>query len=423
MGYVRFNNQGYVYSDIDEDDLFSEDNYHFQLFNFVATDFSSFPKLLNDYFQNRIDEYTLEFKGEKHSEPELFQIRHVLKSSHKYFEFEAGQVICQAIAEYFNDMLENFLYMHQELAYTFFNKSRYSELLLSLLPNCECDSSYSFDISEYYNKYIEHHTVPPFNMLPTTRIDLKNCGFRNLIISQRHISNMLYYLLDKDDAELSSLDSMRRMWIFSNIYDVTKTAKKIFHKFKTPKQEVSIDDFLSFKDYTNEVTLGELKKYNIMNGDRIPQDLQNLLSETINQCKTVNDFYVFDGYEVNSIYDLLYLEIIHMYENGEMIAKCKNCGKYFSTKSRKVVYCDRMTDKGKTCAEVGPTLAYLEKQRADKVLQMYTRAYKRNFARCTNGKMDKAKFKEWHNKATEKLLQARNGKLSPEEFELWLKEQ
>ena len=160
-----------------------------------------------------------------------------------------------------------------------------------------------------------------------------------------------------------------------------------------------------------------------MNGEIIPLDLQRALSEAIELCRSTDELSVVNDYEVNSIHDLLFIEVIRMFENGEMITKCKNCGKYFVPKNRKVVYCDRMTDKGKTCSDIGATLTYQKKQKDDKILQMYNRAYKRNFARCANNKedKDKEKFKDWHEEATKKLLDARSGQLSPEEFELWLK--
>lgn len=208
---------------------------------------------------------------------------------------------------------------------------------------------------------------------------------------------MLYYLLDREDAELNSLDPKRRLWLFYNIWGHSKQITRVFNNSNTPIQKLQHDapiqelrsnatiqeilrntssSHVIYEDssHINELrhALHELVDYNIMNGEIIPLDLQRALSEAIELCRSTDELSVVNEYEVTSIHDLLFLEVIRMFENGEMIAKCKNCGKYFVPKNRKVVYCDRMTDKGKTCSDIGATLAYQKSKRTIKFFKCIT---------------------------------------------------
>ena len=410
LGYVRFTEKGYNYLDSNGHLLFSEeDNNHELLFDFgVNKNFSSISSLLEKYFNRKIDaddegSDSLKIKGSSNDESEIDEIRYIMTSAHPYYEYNCKEIISKAIGNYLNGTLYQFYYDRRQWLSHGIKKETYLQILEFMLPKSQRNYFDGLDSDSLYSELCKNLPIYATYAYP----NLHALGLHNETKYQNAIANMLYYVLSRDSNELKDLTPRQRLWLFSSINDVPETISKAGHMYKLYDDEY--DDF-SFD-------FARLNDLNALTED-IPKGLKKALNAAAMQVRSDDNS---DVYKVNSIFDLLYLEAMRMYENGDMITKCKNCGEYFSTRSNKVVYCNRVTKTGKTCAEIGPSNSFMKKQETDEVLQMYIRAYKRNFARCTNGKMDKAKFKEWHNKATEKLLQARSGQLSPEEFELWLK--
>ncbi len=61
-----------------------------------------------------------------------------------------------------------------------------------------------------------------------------------------------------------------------------------------------------------------------------------------------------------------------------------------------IEYCDRIFDEEeKSCSEIGSKRSYQKKLKKDNNLKLYDRAYKRNYARRTNGKISPQDFLEW----------------------------
>ena len=84
--------------------------------------------------------------------------------------------------------------------------------------------------------------------------------------------------------------------------------------------------------------------------------------------------------------------------------QCKRCGKYFLLKGDyNTDYCDRILPGEKlSCKKAIAINNRKKKVQEDLILKEYERAYKRNYARCTNHKMTKEDFRTWTDDAMQK---------------------
>jgi len=66
------------------------------------------------------------------------------------------------------------------------------------------------------------------------------------------------------------------------------------------------------------------------------------------------------GFEFDSVYELIGLDVIETANRNVKINKCKNCGRYFVPDSRSdEIYCSRVVgESNKTCKEIGPVNSY-----------------------------------------------------------------
>lgn len=57
--------------------------------------------------------------------------------------------------------------------------------------------------------------------------------------------------------------------------------------------------------------------------------------------------------------DLIFFDFLELVSRGLAVKRCKHCGKYFVQKTRhKTEYCDRKTENGRTCKQVGPKMIF-----------------------------------------------------------------
>ena len=82
-----------------------------------------------------------------------------------------------------------------------------------------------------------------------------------------------------------------------------------------------------------------------------------------------------DGYTVDSLKDLIFLEMLYAAEQNMHISRCKNCGKYYSSANAGADYCDRIYKDDKTCKWVGAKKSYTKNLMADDALVLYEKIY------------------------------------------------
>lgn len=119
-------------------------------------------------------------------------------------------------------------------------------------------------------------------------------------------------------------------------------------------------------------------------------------------------------YIIDSLEDLLELEIKLMLESGCRIRKCRRCGKDFVVSPVSAEYCDVIDDTyGKTCA----LIEYGEKIRPE-VDKIYKTAYKTQHARIRSGNATKEDVDQWRRDAKSIQRYVYDKTISLEEYKM-----
>lgn len=146
----------------------------------------------------------------------------------------------------------------------------------------------------------------------------------------------------------------------------------------------------------------------------LPQDLANY-----GVVRGKMDGYVEKIYMPCSLKAAIDLEIDAMIENGEWLAKCKRCGRYFlQDKDHLEEYCSRIVPNGKTCLEIWqaehpkPTITdALEKKSREVTDKMYARVDKN---------MSVKEYEYWRSYLEAMKQKVKNGEISAEELDNFL---
>lgn len=324
-------------------------------------------------------------------------------------------------------------YNEKDYSYSpIFDKEWYLETFVSLFP----DSFFKKDkiALKFYNIYIsvvkpdeDDDEDPFFVKLPPE-------GFDNLVYLQDHLRSMVFWMLDASAPYLNGLSIPERAWVYGSIHSTTSdqphmvVTKQL--SFTDPHRRNYGSNYRRI-DYPNGMEyhytlFGDLRDFHTNQVDVHPEAV-DALKKIVESAKNGFSEGIYEEYEVNSLYEVLFLEIYHMILDEKLVKKCRNCGKYFVVKNLNVEYCDRRinddeeSDDYRTCSDVGPKLSYQKKLDEDLPLKFYSRSYKTHYARIKSGKMTKQEFFEWHQDAKEKLEQVRDGKFSFEDYKKWLK--
>lgn len=103
------------------------------------------------------------------------------------------------------------------------------------------------------------------------------------------------------------------------------------------------------------------------------------------------------------------------------VRHCECCGKLFVTYGREAVYCGRTVfPDGKTCAQKGAMEKYQKKVKNNAALTIYTRQYKKMYARIRYGYMTREEFMAWKEEAGRLLEACNRGAIAAEELEIKL---
>ena len=425
MVYIGFSDCGYECFNSGHYLLFSENNAHELLFNYVAQDLSCLPDLFEQYVSQRMDTSNFSILDCHNDNTAIEKIKGVLITAHPYYKYNIREILIEEIGNYFNDLL---LYLRYKLRQTIsdYSEAWYMERITNLLyPLLELGDTYPKD---FYNEFQKQNNENIFTAgQPATEIETfifnvpseKPVGLDNEIRTQQAIYNMLYFLLDISAKGLEELTTPQRIWLYSNIMNFSQSSTDVSKRlsFKHPglcqdNQSNMLDDMFR--------PLYDLGRLNV-GRDGVPVDMSESFQSVIDYAKTVTTTTPYDKYKIDSLYQLLYLEILSMIQNKIMIRKCRRCGKYFVVPNRKVVYCSRTDESGMCCSKVGSQQAFEKKMKEDEALRIYNRAYKTHHARVRKKNMEQNDFLRWCNEAKQKLGQARTGELDIASFQKWLK--
>ena len=98
-----------------------------------------------------------------------------------------------------------------------------------------------------------------------------------------------------------------------------------------------------------------------------------------------------DVYHLNSIFELMRLEMLYAVMNDMSIMKCGNCGKYFAAVNSASHYCDRVFDGSRTCRQLGAKKIFNNNLKLDNALLKYEKAYQATYYRWRNATREKDK--------------------------------
>jgi len=430
MAYIRFNNNGYEYHSKARYLLFTANNTHDYLFDYVNKDLSPLSELLKQYISKRINTRTLELKrNSPHEHNELNEIKKILADAHPFYKHEYKNVIARAIGDYFNTQ---FLYLcfHESTVCSDPSEKWYSERINELLrPLLTLGDTFRIDFYNELQKQICCDEWDSESENVIINIPHKEAvGFSHELQVQKYTANALYLILDISAPELKQLTLSQRSWLHNKIFYMDYCPSEfnipIQHSFfRTPK--FNVGDRSLEKEQPNKSAeifepLYKLNNVNILL-DGIPTNIAEHLSLAVESAKLQTPSEVYTEYRIDSLQQLLYLEIATMIQSGTMIRRCRRCGKYFVVTNHKIAYCNRVDESGLCCSSVGSQQNYQKRLESDEALKIYNRAYKTHYARVKKGSMSQDAFRLWYDEAKSKLAKVRIGKLDLSDFQTWLK--
>lgn len=460
MSHVVFTDKGYDFYDRLGTLLFSEEQSHLALFDYLEEDLSPVSELIKEHCRKRINLDTLEILPVPEDRSELEEAKKLLSKMHPYLEYENAVALARALGNYVVSLALYRWRVEKKPV-----KAELEKILTSVIPEDILKKVYNSGLGiDYYideykldeakldernGKLAIHYFENEYKKRSGEYNESRNPDIEEIVKVdyprsepvplesemevQKNISNMIYFILDVDAKGISKYPIERRMWLYANIFDFSFYINEGYVLCKEHIQEIEWDKsdrsifiwrLRNLQGITNpfERFKGLQNMYLFQKG--IPEsDLTNIQSiiDVCSDNETVSELY--RAYKIDNLRQLLTLEVIQIIQSKNIVKKCSNCGRYFIAKSGKNKYCRREDESGKTCAQLGPNKTYQKKVSNDKTLKLYYRVYKKYQARHKNKKITDGKFCHWIEEAQEKLAQTRSEKLSPKEFELWLNEQ
>lgn len=449
MAFVGFYDNGYDYLNDLRFVLFSSDNTHNDLFDYINKDLHQLPDLFERYITNRIDTTTFDLKDYQNND-DLNELIENIKTIHPYFKYDYENDLKNKIGGYFNQLLIYTINKENAALYEYaVQKEWYIERLKKLLlPVSFVDDIYC-DI--FFHNFLisvgdREDDVESFSSNVPGQ---KPLGFGDEIKTQNAVCNLLYFILDISAPDINELELSQRIWLYRNMFtennltvDVTQNLLFFSPKQYRDKQEHSKETVNELNKNIRELkwlyALPDLYEIFERNGNHKfpkPPDLKNLNIERdgiphimkdiykffIKYAETVKETKLYEEYNVKSLRELLYLEILSMIRSNTMIRKCNNCGKYFVVKDKRKFFCDRVYEKGKHCNEIGSSKRLKRLRQKDEAYDMHFRFRKANYDRYDYGKIGKEDYDEMLKTAQELLKKVRAEELDISDYQNLLK--
>lgn len=132
-------------------------------------------------------------------------------------------------------------------------------------------------------------------------------------------------------------------------------------------------------------------------------------------------------FAIQSLEEMLYLELMEMIKRGIRIKRCALCDRYFVlADKRKRDYCDRIYDDKRTCKQIGAKKKFIQSVEQDTYLQEFQRIYNRMYSRYyrmdswesehPSNKLTEEEFKAWTDRASKARLEYKRGEVSGEDL-------
>lgn len=424
----------------------SEANRHNLLFSYVSKDISCLPPLLENYVSKGMDKSSFELTGYQYTENDALEIRNILLPLHDYYKADLVSnnfnTLVNAIGEYFNALLISASWQETEGKFKRFDPiyekewycKRFDALTAPYLESIRKDNHKHphFTFFEKYKSMVGDDLPDDWEsvfFLPNGKRNEK--GFAYEIQTHEFVKRILFWIFDLSAPYIHSLTVPQREWLYGNIYGALRKEyemtipRHLFlsipylykHKKDNKHSQISMQ--------INELSRPLEAIYEAyVNNKAISEESERSFKIAYNYAIQLDNSMVHEEYEITDLRQLLFLEILHMIQKEQQIKKCKNCGLYFIVNNRNQLYCNRLTDDGKTtCDEIGKKRSFQRKKEADPALNLYTKAYNTHRMRVKNriGDWNKDKLNTWRLEAKTKLEMVRLGTLDIDKYSRWLK--
>ena len=387
---------------------------HEPLFNFLRHDLSALDKAMYGLL-GLLDTDTLEI-DEKNKEKKLQKVYDTLKEVHPYYRCgaTASFEVNKAVRLCLNLLLYDKGYSGDRLL----SKDKYIEILGGLSSR-----DFKYYDTEYLDGLYDEYTE--FNPLDVDyETDETGHTFPKILDAKRNAQMMLFWIFDFSVPELAHLTVYQRAYLYDSVFNgefspVLEVKKNVNFNASDRLHEAA---FLDFRDEDDMAAVFHLhnNSYSSDSDNNIP--FPAVMNDIMAGVQKITGSPVREICEIDSLEQLLSLELVDMLDQNIIVKRCKYCGNYFIAENLKNEYCTGYAPNEKRpCSEIGSARAYQNKVKKDEVQALFQRSYKTHHARVKKGKMTNAEFYTWTIEAKQKTADVREGALEMEEYAEWLK--
>lgn len=127
----------------------------------------------------------------------------------------------------------------------------------------------------------------------------------------------------------------------------------------------------------------------------------------------------------SSLEEMLRLEFTRLLEENVQTRRCRRCGRYFLVKGNyPSLYCTRIAEgRTQTCQQLAAASTFHSKLKdndGDNAWGVYSKYYKRYYARIKRGALTATEFKQWQEDAARMRDRCLDGKMTLDEYRNWL---
>ena len=440
MLYIRPTDNGYEAYDIYHHLVFVEKDCDL-LFSFLESNSEKNTELLKTYFDKRINLKTLSKKDGKVSKTLCEGIKKEMERIHPFLASNRYAPMFAIMAE----QLNRYIYMiarEQPIP-----REEYYELYRHLIQPMVS---------------IGMQPLPP-TLVPTSDVFMGRHysqleaiyekkagqpGFNYLEIVREEAERYVYWVLDQSALRFKDLDRGARVRLYSRVFrkSIINSDLRFVSRYYWKEPEAydyfansatgrfieGIQSGLSVEDASARAEQQSQEHQDqrdmaqylaLLNSDRqqLSDELKAYMDTEIFAAKEESSATLFEEYQVNTLYELIQLQMWLLSKGETIVKRCRHCGRLSVSEKPSVDYCTRIMD-GETepCNVVGPKKAFSKKLDEDHTLKTYNRVYKTIYTRMKRGSISAEAFNTWKLEARRLLEKTRAGEMGEEEFIAWL---
>ena len=218
MARISFGDNGYEYFDADGRILFTANEAHNDLFDYVSKDLSPLSNLLEEYVSKKMDTTTFELTDYQYNDDDTSKIEEVLTSAHPYYKHEYREVMKKVIGDYFNTCLIYSCYKERSFDSNIIDERWYMKRFEALAPTFLLvgDENPNAPYKKY--KKLEGNYYDPNDIFEALIPNVSPPkGFSQELITQKNVKRMLYWILDNSAPIIGEMTMPQRIWLLGGI--------------------------------------------------------------------------------------------------------------------------------------------------------------------------------------------------------------